>query len=115
MNNIFKPKQIHSVTKHPLPFPLEPTCVSQAMKDPKCRKAMFAKFDALVLHGTWELVSASLSRKPIPLKWVFQIKRHPDSIVDRFKARLVAKGFHQRPSLDCTETFSPVLNPPLST
>jgi hypothetical protein len=28
MNNIYKPKQIHLTTKHPLPQPIEPTCVS---------------------------------------------------------------------------------------
>jgi len=31
MNQIFKPKQIHIVTKHLLPQTIEPTCVSQAI------------------------------------------------------------------------------------
>jgi hypothetical protein len=28
LNNIFKPKQINFVTRHPLPQSLEPTCVT---------------------------------------------------------------------------------------
>jgi hypothetical protein len=31
MNQIFKTKQIHTVTKHPLPQTLEPTWVSQVV------------------------------------------------------------------------------------
>ncbi|RVW72768.1 Retrovirus-related Pol polyprotein from transposon RE2 [Vitis vinifera] len=40
MNNIFRPKQLHTTTKHPLPEPPEPSCVSEALKDPHWRKAM---------------------------------------------------------------------------
>lgn len=35
MNNIYKPKQFHLVIKHPTPPTIEPTCVSQAIRDPK--------------------------------------------------------------------------------
>ena len=34
MNNIHKPKQFNSVTKHPLPPTIEPTCVGQALREP---------------------------------------------------------------------------------
>ena len=37
-------------------FSTEPTCVSQAMKDPQWRQAMSYEFDALIQNGTWELV-----------------------------------------------------------
>ena len=110
-NNIFCPKQLSVTTKHPLVSPLAPTCVSQALKDPRWRKAMADEFTALISHGTWELVPKSSAPNLIGCKWVFRIKRNPDGTVDRFKARLVAKGFNQRPGVDYTETFSPVIKP----
>ena len=110
-NNIFYPKQLSVTTKHPLASPLEPTYTSQALKDPQWRKAMADEFTALVFHGTWKLVPQSSTSNIVGCKWVFRIKRHPDGTMDRFKACLVAKGFNQRPSVDYTETFSPVIKP----
>ncbi|RVW27791.1 Retrovirus-related Pol polyprotein from transposon RE2 [Vitis vinifera] len=81
MNNIFKPKQLHLVSKHPIPLAIEPTCVTQAVNHPQWRDAMSTELTALMKHGAWDL------------------------------ARLVAKGYTQRPSLDYKETFSPVVRP----
>ncbi|GLU20627.1 hypothetical protein SLE2022_368170 [Rubroshorea leprosula] len=56
LNNIFKPKVLHQVlTTSPI-VPSEPTCVTQALKDPNWRQAMSDEFSALVRQGTWELV-----------------------------------------------------------
>ncbi|RVW75058.1 Retrovirus-related Pol polyprotein from transposon RE2 [Vitis vinifera] len=81
MNNIFKPKQLHLVSKHPIPLAIEPTCVTQAVNHPQWRDAMSTELTALMKHGAWDL------------------------------ARLVAKGYTQIPSLDYKETFSPVVRP----
>jgi len=35
MNQIYKPKQFHVVTKHLLPHAIEPSCVRQALCDPR--------------------------------------------------------------------------------
>uniref|UniRef100_A0A6N2KS64 Integrase catalytic domain-containing protein n=1 Tax=Salix viminalis TaxID=40686 RepID=A0A6N2KS64_SALVM len=110
-NNIFKPRQLHTTTKHPLPNTLAPTCVSQALRHSEWRAAMSNEFNALTHNGTWTLVPPSPQHNLVGCKWVFRIKRKPDGSIDRYKARLVAKGFHQRPGLDYTETFSPVIKP----
>jgi histone deacetylase 1/2 len=110
-NNIFCHKQFSVTTKHPFAPPLEPTCVSQALKDPRWRKAMKDEFTVVVSHGTWNLVPRPSTSNLIGWKWVFRIKHHPNGTMDRFKACLVAKRFNQRPSVDYTETFSPVIKP----
>ena len=71
MNNIFKPKQIHIVTKHPIPPTLEPTCVSQAVSNPQWREAMSSELTALMRHGTWDLVPPPKNCNPMGCKWVF--------------------------------------------
>ena len=111
MNQIYKPKQLHAVTKHPIPHSIEPSCVSQALRDPHWRWAMSEELTALMRHGTWALVSPPKHYNPIGCKWVFWVKRKADGSIDRFKARLVAKSFNQRPDLDYKETFSPVVKP----
>ena len=111
MNQIFKPKQIHTVSKHPLPQTIEPTSVSQAISQPHWCEAMSTELTTLMKHGTWDLVLPPSNCTPVGCKWVFRVKRHVDGSVDRFKAHLVAKGYDQRPSIDYKETFSPVVKP----
>ena len=52
MNQIFKPKQLNSVSKHPFPQTIEPTSVSQAISQPQRREAMSTELTALMKHGT---------------------------------------------------------------
>ena len=111
MNNIYKPKSLFMVTKHPLPPSLEPTSVTQAFNEPHWRAAMSSELTALMRHDTWHLVPPLKDCNIIGCKWVFRVKRFPDGSIDRFKARLVAKGFNQRPGLDYTQTFNPVVKP----
>ena len=111
MNDIYKPKKLFLVTKHPFPSSLESTSVTEALIDSRWHDAMSSKLTALMRHNTWQLVPPPNDCNIVGCKWVFRIKRHADGSVDRFKARLVAKGFNQRPRLDYKETFSPVLKP----
>ena len=73
---------------------------------------MCDEFYALLHTRTWNLVPhASTMKNVIRCKWVFCVKHNPDDSVSLYKARLIAKGFHQQPSIDYQETFSPVIKP----
>lgn len=58
---------------------------------------------------TWKLTDLPTGRKAIGNRWVFAIKLNNNNDIIRYKARLVAKGFSQRPGVDFSETFSPVV------
>uniref|UniRef100_A0A2N9ISY4 Reverse transcriptase Ty1/copia-type domain-containing protein n=1 Tax=Fagus sylvatica TaxID=28930 RepID=A0A2N9ISY4_FAGSY len=119
--NISKPKQMFpGLIKYPLPKALlavhetpfhEPSCFTEASKQPQWRSAMNTEFTALLDNGTWSLVPSKPHVNLVGCKWVFRIKRHADGSIERYKARLVAKGFHQQPDIDYSETFSPVIKP----
>ena len=112
-SGIFKPRQVldlHTITNSSLETS-EPTTITQAQKSSHWRQAMCEEYDALLHNSTWTLVPSHPAQNIIGCKWVFRIKRNPDGSVARYKARLVAKGFHQRPGVDFTETFSPVVKP----
>ncbi|KAL5788351.1 hypothetical protein ACOSP7_005300 [Xanthoceras sorbifolium] len=102
-----KPKAYNSV--HTASSLLEPKSVQAALGDAKWSKAMFEEYTALMQNKTWSLVPSSNDMNILGNKWVFRTKYHPDGSVSKFKARLVVNGFHQTPSLDFFDTYSPVI------
>jgi hypothetical protein len=60
-------------------------------------------------NGTWELVDLPPGRVVVNNMCIYKIKSDNVGDVSRFKAMFVAKGCSQRPNLDYTKTFSPVI------
>lgn len=73
--------------------PVEPSTVTEALADPRWKKAMNEEFAALMRNITWSLVSPIVDMNVVSNKWGFRVKYNKDGTVDRFKAHLVAKVF----------------------
>lgn len=89
----------------------EPTTLEEALASEQgelWQQAMDEEMSSLLANNTWTLEKPPASVKPIPVKWVFKVKRDATGNVERYKARLVAKGFHQREGIDYEEVFAPV-------
>jgi len=88
----------------------EPATLAEALASPQAefwQKAMEDELASLYENNTYSLVTTPPGVKPIPVKWVFKIKRDQAGNIERFKARLVAKGFRQVEGIDFNEIFAP--------
>ncbi|GJS39976.1 putative RNA-directed DNA polymerase [Tanacetum coccineum] len=88
---------------------IEPTCYSDALKDPNWVDAMNNEIEALNINNTWVICDLPIGRKPIGCKWIYKIKYKASGEIEIYKARLVAKGFWKTEGFDYDETFSPVV------
>jgi len=89
----------------------DPVSVEEALASEQAeqwQRAMDEEMSSLLENQTWALEPLPEGVQPIPVKWVFKVKRNADGSVERFKARLVAKGFMQVEGVDFDEVFAPV-------
>jgi hypothetical protein len=88
-----------------------PRSYRAALADPHWRAAMEQEYAALVGNNTWDLVPRPPHSNVVTGKWIFKHKFNADGSLERYKARWVLRGFTQRPGIDFSETFSPVVKP----
>ncbi|GAX85117.1 hypothetical protein CEUSTIGMA_g12537.t1 [Chlamydomonas eustigma] len=90
----------------------ESDTLTEAMDRPQAEEwrlaIMTEEMASLMKNGTWKLVNCPLGVPPVPVKWVFKVKRDSSGNIERFKARLVAKGFKQREGIGYNEVYAPV-------
>jgi hypothetical protein len=63
---------------------------------------------SLLDNDTGELVERPEGVKPIPMKWVYKVKRDAQGNVEQYKFRLVAKGFLQKQGVNFEEVYAPM-------
>eukprot|EP00877_Chromochloris_zofingiensis_P009919 jgi/Chrzof1/5180/Cz15g15040.t1 len=89
---------------------VEPATYDEALQSDcaeQWQQAMDSEYASLIANGTWTLEKPPTDIRPIPVKWVYKVKRDTSGNIERFKARLVAKGFWQQEGVDYDEVFAP--------
>ncbi|WVZ66178.1 hypothetical protein U9M48_015440 [Paspalum notatum var. saurae] len=108
---VFQPNPRYANVAVPTSISPLPSSVHAALRDPHWKAAMQEEITALQENHTWELVPWPHHQHIVTGKWVFRHKLRADGSLERYKARWVVRGFTQRPGIDFSETFSPVVKP----
>jgi transposase InsO family protein len=90
---------------------LEPQTLKEALDSdeaPEWQAAVDGEIKSLHENDTWEYMPTPPGVKPIPVRWIFKVKKHADGSIERYKARLVAKGYRQIEGVDFNEVYAPV-------
>lgn len=67
------------------------------------------EYDALIVNKTWDLFLHPSNANVIQSLWIFRHKNNSDGSFEWYKTRLVGNGVNQQTSVDCGETFSPIV------
>ena len=72
-------------------------------------EAARSEVEELEKRGTWSIVDIPKHKKPLPLKWVFELKTTAEGLIKKYKARVCVRGDLQRPSIGYQGTYTPVV------
>ncbi|KAF8785815.1 Retrovirus-related Pol polyprotein like [Argiope bruennichi] len=76
----------------------------------KWDEAMSEEIEMMQSRKVWDLVEPNSNMKVLGCRWVYNIKQDEKNNVRKYKSRLVAQGFKQRPGVDFTDVFAPLVN-----
>ncbi|GBM70011.1 Retrovirus-related Pol polyprotein from transposon RE1 [Araneus ventricosus] len=76
----------------------------------KWDEAMSEEIKLMQDRKIWDLVEPKSNMKVLGCRWVYNIKHDEKNNVNKYKSRLVAQGFKQRPGVDFTDVFAPLVN-----
>lgn len=75
----------------------------------KWREAMEDEIWTIQQKPVWTLTERPAGKKFIATRWVYQVKKKANGIIDSYKAMLVAKRFSQKPGTYLGEIYAPVM------
>lgn len=70
-----------------------PSCVVDALKNPKLKAAMLEEIKAVKKKRTWEIVDLPAGKHTVGCRLMYALKYNPCGTIQRYKPRLVATGF----------------------
>ncbi|GBP19526.1 Retrovirus-related Pol polyprotein from transposon TNT 1-94 [Eumeta japonica] len=73
------------------------------------KEVMDEEYKSLLDNNTWEITTLPDDKHSMLCKWVFKTKIDKNGDIVKYKARLVIKGCSQKPGINYTEVFSPVV------
>lgn len=75
------------------PEPVEPSCLTKALKIPKWKAAMLDEFTTILANGTWTLVPKQNHFNMFGNKWVYRFKLNTDGSIACYKGFINVQGW----------------------
>ncbi|GBM41317.1 Retrovirus-related Pol polyprotein from transposon RE1 [Araneus ventricosus] len=104
VNDIFQ----HEIYMTEIPNTFKETQISPDKE--KWDETMSEEIKLMQNRKVWDPFEPKSNMKVLGCRWVYNIKHDEKNNVKKYKSRLVAQGFKQRPGVDFTDVFAPLVN-----